>query len=612
MSNRIDFFQSQQETLAIPAASVSVFADGILCPDLELIEIVREGWPHFSRARFRYNPAALADPVFVEIEDIENRFAMGSHICISQYYNGTVPAAAAFDLPIFYGQIETIETKLAADICEVEINAVDFSANLKRITIFGQRHAADDGSNLLLTGLDTAFNPDGRPNAAPTPIAINGRTYTVFCPDTPQAGLWTHAQAIDYLLCEYVISGSLHTPTLAQLTALTEGRIIRDLDVTGLNLLEALHRCCEGTGIEFKFVPRQVSTGPAQAIVFYKANTGRTIELNCQQPGERLSISKTNIAALRSTRNRWPVTHRYIGQGDFKVYEATFRLVKAWDPALEDSDYDKFSASTNPDFYQVKDVYRKWCLNEDGRYSNAPYNQGEAFDFFRIFQSGNYVKHPRRFHPALTTDNLSRSLGYFLQISFDDNGHSWWQYLYAFNILMDECGIWLSSDQLDAATWFAAQRGNLRFRITASVVSDERLAATIADGPVNSTAPVVDHLVTLPRRFKFRKVSDQSIFAAASDQNLGPADQVDDTGALQEFLRLKAAISPETIETYDVQTPNLMFDCQVGDIISSSPESRDLLVCRSDNRSVSRITRVQMDFENQCTNLRIARARNFK
>ncbi|MFH1716892.1 MAG: hypothetical protein ABIF19_06040, partial [Planctomycetota bacterium] len=59
-------------------------------------------------------------------------------------------------------------------------------------------------------------------------------------------------------------------------------------------------------------------------------------------------------------------------------------------------------------------------------------------------------------------------------------------------------------------------------------------------------------------------------------------------------------------------TPSLMFDCQVGDIVSTSPESRDLLASRSDNRSRSRITRVQMDFEKQCTNLRILRARNFK
>jgi len=612
MSNRIDFFQSQQKTLAIPAASVSIFMDGMPCPELEPIEIVRDGWPQFSRARFRYNPAASTDPVVMAVEDIESKFAMGGNVCIRRYYNGTPPGAAAFSLPIFSGQIESIETRLVADAQTVEVTAADFIANLKRISVLGQRFATVTGSNILLTGLDTIFNPDGKPNAAATPIEVNGKTYTAFCPDSSQGRLWTYAEAIDYLLGEYVPTGRLHTPGLAQLAALTEGQTASDLDVTGLNLLEALHRCCEGIGLKFKFIPRQASAWPDNAIVFYKAGTGRTVELNCQHAGQQLSISKTNIAALHSTRNRWPVTHRYIGQGDFKVYEATFRLVKAWDPALEDSDYDKFSASTNSDFYQVKDVYRKWCLNEDGRYSDAPYSQGSAFDFSKIFQSGNFLQRRRRFHPALTTDKLGRSLGYFLQVSFDDNGHSWWQYLYAFNILLDECGIWLSSDQLDTAIWFSALQGNLRFRITASIISDERLAATVADGPVNSTAPVVDHVITLPRQFKYRKVSDQSIFATATDQTLGVADQVDDSGALHEFLRRTAATSPEIIETLDIQTPSLILDYEVGDIVSTSPESRDLPACRSDNRSSSHITRVQMDFEKQCTNLRIVRARNFK
>jgi hypothetical protein len=212
-------------------------------------------------------------------------------------------------------------------------------------------------------------------------------------------------------------------------------------------------------------------------------------------------------------------------------------------------------------------------------------------------------------HPSLTTDKLGRSQGYYLQVSYD-NGQSWRQYLYAFNILLDECGMWLSSDQLDIETWIAALRGFLRFRITASVVSDERLTAVVTDGPVNSTAPVVEHLMTLPRQFKYRKVSDQSIFAGATDETLGVPDEIDDSTTLYEFIRHTAEMSLEVIETFDIQTPSLMLDYQVGDIVSTSPESRDLLACRCDNRSTNRIVRVQMDFEKQCTNLKIVRQRS--
>jgi len=608
MSNRIDFFQSVQTKLALPGATVSVLLDGALCPELVVTEVVRSGWPEFSWASLTYNPAAQQGASLIPAEQIETKFAMGKSICIRQIYNGIPPGVAAFSLSIFVGQIEAIQTNLNSDGEKVEIIARDFSAILSRITVYGQRVSGADGSTLFLAGLDTIFNPDGRANAHRSPVTVNGKSYTVFCAEPSQSKFFSCAEAIDYLLCEYLLAGCLHIPSLEQLRALTEDRSIRDLDVTGLNLLEALQRCCSMAGLRLKFVPRLAATGPAQAIVFYKNGIGRAVQVNCQQAGQQFSISKTNIANLSSRKNFWPVTHKYIGQGDFKVFEATFELVKAWGHADEDTNYYKFSPSTNPDFYQVKDVYRKWTLNEAGDYSDAPYNQGPAFDFSRIFGSANFACHRRRFWPALSTDKQGRSLGYFLQVSYD--GEHWWQYLYAFNNLLDECGIWLSSDQLDVNTWVAALKGVLKFRITASVVSDERLSCVVADGPVNSVAPVVEHIITLPRQFKYRKVSDRSIFANISDDTLGVPDQVDDSAALYEFVRQTAAVLSETIETVQVQTPTLVFDYRVGDRVTCSPESRDLLGCRTDNRSVSWIEKVQMDFAKQCTNLKIVRQRN--
>jgi len=609
MSNRIDFYQSEQTQLALPAASVSILVDGVLCPTLELIEIVQSGWPEFSWAKLAYNPAGYTPTGIARVEDIENELGMGKSLCVRQYYNGAPPGASASRFPIFCGRIEHVETKLSAAGEQVEILARDFSANLQRVSVYGRRLARADGSSVFLAGLDMVFNPDGKANANPLPTETAGKSYIVFCAESSQGRLWSGAEAIYYLLCEYAPAGRLQTPSLVQLKTLTNNQIVRDLDVTGLNLIEALHRCCERIGLKFKFVPRLAPTGPEEAIVFYANGTGRVVELDCQPAGQQLSISKTNIAALHSRKNLWPVTHRYVAQGDFKVYEATFELVNAWDGNLEDINYDKLSPLTNPDFHEVKDVYRKWSLNEAGQYSIAPYNRGDAFDFSRIFQSGNFVQRRRRFHPTVTTDTLGRSLGYFLQVSFDD-GQTWRQYLHAFNILLDECGIWLSSEQLDLDTWIAALRGFLRFRITASVVSDERLTCAIADGPIHSTAPVVEDVITLPRQFKYRKASDQSLFAGSTDQTLGVADEVDDSAALHEFVRRTAARSSAIIEAVDIQTPSLMFDCQVGDMVSTSPESRDLLACRRDSRSKSHVVRVQMDFQKQCTNLKIVRRRS--
>jgi len=636
MENAADLYHPEYVSLALPAGTVAVFVDGALCADLEPVEIVRAGWPDFGWAILAYHPerhCGNGPPSHHRCDawdDVENRFRMGSQVSLRQLFSGTGPEPAATELPIFVGTIEGIETQLRAIPTDLEfqtrskgvsslqrdesgtqdlvsVRVRDFSAVLERITVYGRHIRSGVEELVFLPGLDTTFNPGGRGNAALDSVTIQGRECTVFCADEAASRAWKLAEVIDYLLNSYLPAGALHRPDPARLLALTQERLARDLDLGGLSLLEALHRCCEAADLRLRFVPRLVESEPAQAIVFYENGRGRTVELNCQHGGELLSLAQIDIAAVHSWRDFYPVTHRYIGQGDFRVYEATFELVKAWDPALAGTSYDMFSPSTNPEFYKVRDVYRKWCLNEAGDYSGEPYNQGNPYDFASIFEGASTVCQRRRFWPTLSTDGQGRSLGYFLEASFD--GENWWQYLYAFNNLMYECGVWLSSEQLDVNTWVAALKGVLRFRITASVVSDERLTCVVADGPVGSVTPVVDHVVTLPRRFQYRKVSTKSVLAGAGE-GFGRPDEADDSTALHEFTRQQAAAGAAVIETGQVQTPTLAMHFEPGDRVTSSPDSRDLLGCRRDSRSLIWIDRVHMDFTSQCTRLDIVRQRN--
>ncbi|MBN1796735.1 MAG: hypothetical protein JW804_08680 [Sedimentisphaerales bacterium] len=600
MSNRVDFFQPENNALAIPAANIVVFVDGVVFPDLEVLEIVRSGWPNFSYARLSYNPAASR-------EMAECNFFAGYKITIGQYYNTLSPNSVIDTLPVFTGAIEKIESDFSNKKQSVEITARDCSAVLERKTLYGRRVADDGNTTKFFSGLDLIFNEDAQPNASAARTYSNGKAFRAFAGDSSSALFFSYAEVIDYLLKEYVLNAELSIPPLNLLESLTDNQIAAELDLTGFNLLKALQYCCERTGLSFKFTPIVCPTGHTQAIEFYKISTGRKAELNLQQPGQKLNISKTNIASFSISKNFQPVTHRYIGFGDNKVFEASFDLVKAWDPSLESYDYDTFSPSTNSEFYKVKDVYRKWTLNEAGNYSNAPYNQGPAFDFSKIFGTSDYLKKKRRFHPMLTTDTQSRSLGYYLQVSYD--GENWWQYFDAFDVLLDECGIWLSSDRFDVDTWIAALKKVLKFRITTTVVSDERLSCEIADGPIASAAPVIDHIIQLPRPFRYRKVTNKSIFYNSSDASLGKPDEADDFNSLYEYVRKRAGAKSEIIETVDLQTPYLALHYSVDDNITTPSQSRDILSLSSDNRSTCRIKKVRMDFKNQCTELKIVRQR---
>ncbi len=591
MSNRVDFYQSEKSELSIAAGRAEVFYDGSLCSQLELVEIVRAGFPEFSRAKLTSNDSSFEPQA-------------GKSICIKYLYDEWTSVGS---VPIFIGRIEKIESRLDADGWSIEITARDFSCELERITVYGRHIAKDDGTVMFLGGADTTFNEAAEPNAGVQMVLHNGRSVRLFAGESSNSRFFSCAEVIDYLLTVYLPAGMLQCQPIERLEALTQGQIVYDLDATGLNLLEALQRCCERAGIKFKFTPSMTETGPAQQIIFYKDGKGKTVELNCQRASEALSISGTNVAELTSRKNQL-VSNRYIGRGDFKIFEATFELVKGWDASLEETNYDKFSPSTNPDFIEVKDVYRRWVLNEAGDYTKEPYNQGEAYDFSLVFGSDDYVSKNRRFWPALSCDKQGKSMGYFLEVTYNDGEH-WLQYLGAFENRLDECGIWLSSDRLDIFTYIAALKGILKFRITASVVSDERLSFKITDGPVNSVVPVVDRVFTLPRQFKYRKVTGKSIFANSQSEALGEADEADDSEALREFIRRQAAGSAEPTESFEVKTLQLSLGYGPGDAIVSSPESRDLFGLKTDNRSRAWIERVQMDFENQVTKLIIKKQR---
>jgi len=604
MSNRIDFFQPQCSELSVGSCGASIYLDGRWCDFLVAEKITLAADPAFNEAVIRYyssNKDSLP-------EEIADHTRCGRRVVLKLGYDTGIGLTCPEELPIFAGFIEQVETDISSSEQRVMIIAKDSSAKLRRKTVYGRNIYSGSGQPVFLPGIETVFNPQGKPNASRQNILQNSRSFKVFAADENEAVFFTCAEAIYYLLCNYILTNEIVMPALEQLEALTGGQNIIDVDVTGLNLIDALVRCCSQAGLRFKFMPALSETAPPEAIVFFKPESCREVELNCQWPGQVIDISKTTVAQVSGRKFFSPVTHRYIVQGDYKIYEATFELVKAWDPALEENDYDRYSPISNENFNEVRDVYRKWCLNEAGDYSGSPYNQGPAFDFSRIFENGPSIRQKRRFLPTLTCSKDGTSIGYFLEISYT-GGSYWWPYMSSFKILLDQCGIWLSAEQFDADMWFAILKGLLKFRITASVVADERINFTVADGPVNSTIDVVDEIITLPRRFKYRKVSPYSIFANSSNENLNFANKQDDTELLVEFAQSLSNSGGFKTELLQVKTMVLSPIFSPGDRVITGADSRDILGVKYDNRSICWLEKAEMDFANQQTILTAVKKR---
>ena len=350
-----------------------------------------------------------------------------------------------------------------------------------------------------------------------------------------------------------------------------------EVDVEGLSLLKALEKCCELSLVRFRFEPA-VDGADGERILFYLPGEGRRVELNHQWYGEAISVSRTNICRIESERGYYPVTRRYIGMGGWKTYEAEFALVAGWDSSLEGLAQSEYSESTSSDFDSVRDVYRRWCLNEAGDYG------GDAYDFTALFEWADYLQRRRSFAEVIG-----------LEASYND-GVSWEAFADSYTVLDDECGIWISEDSLSAAMWTAIGAGTLKFRVTAAVESDRRLTVVVADGPVGSCAEVVDCVIDAGKEYGYYKRADE--FAS-----------VDDSERLHAYVSGICERNRKPIETIDAETTILGLHYIIGDRVTCSPDSRDVLGIRRDNRSRFVIERVEMDFTKQTTRLRIERKR---
>lgn len=289
MTNRVDLYQPQRKGTTLPGGGAFVFFEGRLCPELEVLEIVRGGMGEFGSARIRNN----AD------DDIE----IGKSVVIKWFYNNRYPAGGAEGIVIFAGEVETIEMMIGPDDESIEIVARDFSLAMERISVSGRWEQGVDGQVAFAAEAKTIFNENGLANASDEIAECNGSRIGVFAAEGVEAKLWDFADIVGYLLCECLPAGQLSMPEASRIRALTAGERIEDLDVTGKSLLEAISRCCEQAGVEFKFVPRLGETGPGNGIVFYRTGTGRAVELNLQKQGERVSISKTNVWKVNASRN---------------------------------------------------------------------------------------------------------------------------------------------------------------------------------------------------------------------------------------------------------------------------------------------------------------------
>ena len=530
---------SQQTVTYHPAASVPasikaipplVELAGKPAPWLEPVEIVRATGSALNRARLRihrHTPVTQG-----RSDDVTGAVTPGTSIRISwRFYDPWRSTLQTW--PLFSGVVRGGNSDLGNQEDHAVLEACSDAILGTSRQIKGIRLRTEEGGNAYLPGSPVVFNPEGRPNATEGTAASG--SHPAFELNHQRAVYWTYATAIAYLVREYLQPYNLYVDTsLAILETLTAGRVLRNVNVTGLTPLEAIGRLCGRVAVGYALELAALDNGEViSCLDFFSDGRGLPAYLSHQKPGDMLDLHRTTVQVVDLQR-RPHYSFHVSGFGGYKRFEGTFELVRAWDAAKEVNNYDLYSPTSNADFVEVQDVFRKWTLNEAGDYSLPPYNRGDAYDLSGVFQTTVYAARRRRFWPCLSRTSSGESMGYYLEVSYN-SGLTWHKYPGAFDNLLDECGVYLTFDTFSPEMWIAIKKDMLCFRITATIISDERISAEVHDGPIKASRPVRSVSSHFGEEYRYQQVTASSIFYGSS--TLGSPDVVDDGATLRSRLR---------------------------------------------------------------------------
>ena len=258
------------------------------------------------------------------------------------------------------------------------------------------------------------------------------------------------------------------------------------------------------------------------------------------------------------TTNVGDVANVIEGYGAAEQREVTLELFRAWSED-DDGETNDDNLAANPD------IWRKWTANLGGDYAYDPADGTTRLrettrpipvappDLSSVFTT--WVPRERAFVRPLTfekNDELSdRRSGLYVEWS-DDDGTTWYDIAHpedglgiGYRVPHDEAAIFFT--QIPALLQSAGD--NARLRVTCTLTGDARLTDTISSTDTSPNLREVKLVLDLGDRFADRSVKTggdtwsghngsgvQSNFGSTLYEDVGAADEVDDSTELNEFL----------------------------------------------------------------------------
>lgn len=404
--------------------------------------------------------------------------------------------------------------------------------------------------NPLIDGLIYGNRNDTKVNPASRPLFLDPESVRTAASQTLQGATvasWSLAQAVEYLLWSLNDETYVANVSAVNLAAVFNdaNAVIRDVRISrGTYLAEALDQLIMPLGYQQR-VSRTASG--VRTYAFWKRGAGGTLRtVKHQAWGSTLNLAQQNTETAGITFDVSSVGNQINVLGGFGEYELTVELLRAW-PAADDPSAginDELSTD-HPDFDDVRNVLRKWVLNEAGDYIGLRTEIDGVFtsDLRTALSgagiSGEFIPRRRRMLPTLTLDDDGTPIGKIdgVEIEYSNvSGSPDWQPLSSLSngagcsILQREAGIYFAAERLPDE--FLIDPANLRIRATFTLQNDLRLTGWATREVDSPNADIVPVVISAPDRFRFRaRSSSLSKYGGGALPSLA----VNDTTAIANF-----------------------------------------------------------------------------
>jgi hypothetical protein len=306
-------------------------------------------------------------------------------------------------------------------------------------------------------------------------------------------------------------------------------------------------------------------------IVIYDRSTGPEAKVYLQRPGEDLKLAESNLAEFSWESNVADLANKIIGEGALKEHELTIELLECW-PEEDDELTAGELLITDPESkYQTEsktDVRRLFAANEAGDYCNIRDDPDGIFWFPRdlrdVFGTDDCPPRRRALGDCLKLDKEGNRIRPVLEWKNDANT-DWlvaprdWQW----NLLRDQIGIRFTGDAPPAEVFSEG----FQLRITGTIQSDQPLRKEASSTDSSPNATEIPIILDLSNQFFWRQrvaIGDYQSQLEGGDD----FDDVDDSEKLQDYVDQVRDIEQSAAARATLKLFDLVFDYEIGDLIT--------------------------------------------